>query len=240
MKSTKKGLTVAIDGPAGAGKSTVAREVARELSYALVDTGAIYRAVALLAQRAEVAWDDDAALTPIVASLDVKFYFAGDVNRVVINGEDLTDAIRTPEISRGAAEVSTRPPVRAGLLGLQRSLAGAGGAVLEGRDIGTVVCPEAPVKFFLFASAEERARRRFEELQERGDRTRTYEEVLQDQRERDALDQNRAVSPLRPAADAIMLDSTSMPVEGVIKRIVLAVRSAESAHESLGSTRRVR
>ena len=228
LKNARKGLTVAIDGPAGAGKSTVAREVARELAYALVDTGAIYRAVALLAQRASVAWNDDAALTPIVATLSVRFFFAGDVNRVVINEEDLTDAIRTPEISRGAAEVSTRPPVRAGLLGLQRSLAGAGGAVLEGRDIGTVVCPDAPVKFFLFASAEERARRRFEELQERGDRTRTYEDVLQDQHERDALDQNRAVSPLRPALDAIMLDSTAMPVESVIRQIVQAVRSAEA------------
>ncbi|HET6344693.1 MAG TPA: (d)CMP kinase, partial [Myxococcota bacterium] len=150
----KRGITVAIDGPAGAGKSTVAKEVARSLGYSLVDTGAIYRSVALLASRQGVAWDDDAGLEPIVKSLAIAFEFQDGVNRVFLAGEDVTDSIRTNDISKGAAAVSVRPLVRAGLLELQRRLAGEGGAVLEGRDIGTVVFPEAPIKFFLDASDE--------------------------------------------------------------------------------------
>ena len=221
------GITVAIDGPAGAGKSTVAKEVARALGYALVDTGAIYRAVALLAQRRNIAWDDDAGLTPIVQNLAIVFEFHDGINRVWLSGEDVSDTIRTPEISRGAAAVSARPQVRAGLLELQRRLAGQGGAVLEGRDIGTVVCPNAPVKFFLDASDDERARRRFEELVARGDKP-VLAEVMRDMQARDGQDRQRQHAPLVAAPDAVHLDSTQMTVDAVIRTIVEAARAAES------------
>ena len=221
------GITVAIDGPAGAGKSTVAREVARQLTYSLVDTGAIYRSVALLARRAEVDWQDDVGLARIVADLKIGFDFRDDDNRVLLAGEDVTEAIRSGPISRGASVVSARPVVRQGLLALQRRLAGAGGAVLEGRDIGTVVYPDAPVKFFLHASDDERARRRFEELQGRGEAL-TLAEVRRDLLERDATDRDRAHAPLVAAADAILLDTTARPVEEVVATIVAAALAAEN------------
>jgi cytidylate kinase len=227
----KRGITVAIDGPAGAGKSTVAKEVARSLGYSLVDTGAIYRSVALLASRQGVVWDNDAGLEPIVKSLAITFEFQDGVNRVFLEGEDVTDAIRTNDISRGAAAVSGRPLVRAGLLELQRRLAGEGGAVLEGRDIGTVVFPEAPIKFFLDASDEERARRRYEELLARGDNP-DYNEVLRDLRDRDNQDRGRQWAPLRAADDAVHLDSTSLAVDEVIRTIVEAVRRLESSDDA--------
>ena len=226
VKQTK-GITVAIDGPAGAGKSTVAKEVARALGYALVDTGALYRSVALLAERQGIGWEDDAGLAPLVRDLAISFEFQEGINRVTLEGEDVTDAIRAPDISRGAALVSARPQVRAGLLDLQRRLAGEGGAVLEGRDIGTVVCPTAPVKFFLDASDEERARRRYEELMTRGDAP-EFDDVLRDLRARDKQDRGRAHAPLKAAEDAQHLDSTTLPVEDVIRIIVEAVRRAEA------------
>jgi cytidylate kinase len=222
----RKGVTVAIDGPAGAGKSTVAKAVASTLGYRLVDTGAIYRAVALLALRRGVALDDDAGLAPVVASLVIDFAFEHGVNRVHVHGEDVTDSIRSAEVSRGASMVSARPVVRAGLLELQRRLAGEGGAVLEGRDIGTVVCPEAAVKFFLDASLAERARRRQRELAEAG-RDSDYAAVLADITARDERDSKRDVAPLKPAADAVLLDSTALPVDEVVRRIVEAARAAE-------------
>lgn len=223
--SASRDITIAIDGPAGAGKSTVAKRVAEALGYTLVDTGAIYRAVALLARQQGVAWDDDAGLVPIVEGLDIHFRFAGGTNHVTVAGQDVTDAIRTPEMSMGASAVSARPVVRAGLLELQRRLAGQGGAVLEGRDIGTVVCPEAPVKVYLDAAAEERARRRFEELTDRGESA-DYETVLQEVLARDAQDQGRAASPLKPAADATILDSTKLDVDDVVQCIVALARRA--------------
>ena len=158
---------VAIDGPAGAGKSTVARALAERLGFTLVDTGAIYRAVALSATRAGIPFDDDAGLMAIVDGLEVDFHLEDGLNHVLLAGEDVTPLIRTPEISMGASTVSARPAVRTGLLELQRRLAletEAEGAVLEGRDIGTVVFPDADHKFFLTASAEIRARRRYDEL----------------------------------------------------------------------------
>lgn len=221
-------VTVAIDGPAGAGKSTVAKAVAAALGYRLVDTGAIYRAVALLAQRQGVPLDDDARLAPLVSALVIDFAFEHGVNHVRVHGEDVTLAIRTPEVSRGASVVSARPVVRAGLLTLQRRLAGEGGAVLEGRDIGTVVCPDAPVKFFLDASLAERARRRQRELAEAG-RESDYAAVLADITVRDERDSSRDVAPLKAAPDARHLDSTALPVDEVVRRIVEAARAAEGA-----------
>ena len=221
---TDRSITVAIDGPAGAGKSTVAKRVAQALGYALVDTGAIYRAVALVSERAGVRWDDDDGLGRIAQRLTITFKFAGGDNRVFLEGEDVTEAIRAPHISMGASTVSARPAVRQGLLALQRRLAGAGGAVLEGRDIGTVVCPEAAVKIFLDASAEERARRRFRELVDKGQKP-VFEEVLAEQARRDLQDQSRAIAPLRPAEDALVLDSTKLPIGEVVEQILGAVRA---------------
>lgn len=217
-------VTVAIDGPAGAGKSTVSKRVAQALGYTLVDTGAIYRAVALTAERKGVLLDDDPALARIVATLEIGFRFVDSTNRVFLVGEDVSDAIRTPAISMAASTVSARKVVRDGLLALQRRLAGQGGAVLEGRDIGTVVCPMAQVKVYLDASPEERARRRWRELQAKGDAT-AYESVLADVQRRDAQDMGREHAPLRPATDAVVLDSTALSVDEVIRRILDLVRA---------------
>jgi cytidylate kinase len=224
----KSGITVAIDGPAGAGKSTVAKRIAMALGYALVDTGAIYRAIALLAARAGIALDDDARLAQLVAGLDIGFRFEDGANHVFVSGEDVSLAIRAPEISMAASTVSARPAVRAGLLDLQRRLAGAGGAVLEGRDIGTVVFPDAPVKIFLDATAQERARRRHDELVARGEPA-LYDDVLDEVRRRDAQDAGRDVAPLKAADDAIIVDSTRMSIDDVVARVVGAVESIVTA-----------
>ena len=231
-------LIVAIDGPAGAGKSTVSRLVAARLGFAMVDTGAIYRAVALAATRSGVSLDDDARLGELLRGVEIGFAAAaspGGGQRVLLGGEDVSAEIRTPAMSLGASKVSARPVVRAGLLELQRRLAlapGNAGAVLEGRDIGTVVFPDADVKLFVTASAEERARRRHAELRAKGD-PQTFEEVLADQVRRDRDDSERAVAPLRPAADAIVVDTSGMPIDAVVDRIAgevarrLAARGAK-------------
>src|SRR3989442_5324406 len=214
---------VAMAGPAGAGKSTVARELARRLGFTIVDTGAIYRAVALAAQRAGIGGEDDAALARLLdAGLGISFAPAGDGQRVLLHGEDVTEAIRTPGISRGASVVSARPVVRQKLLGLQRQLGRSAprGAVLEGRDIGTVVFPDADVKFFLTASDEARAQRRHAELAEKGLSV-PLPEVLADQRRRDKDDTERAIAPLRAAADAVVVDTTGFDLEQVGERCFL-------------------
>jgi cytidylate kinase len=217
---------VAIDGPAGAGKSTAAKRLAAALGFALVDTGAIYRAVALAASRQGIAFDDDARLAGVLQRLDVRFepLPAGGGQRVLLGGEDVSQAIRTPPMSLGASAVSARPVVRAGLLELQRRLAtapGNRGAVLEGRDIGTVVFPDADLKVFLTASPEVRARRRHAELQARGDPA-SYQDVLADQTRRDRDDSTREVAPLRPADDAVLLDTSALGLEEVVAALVRA------------------
>ena len=207
---------VAIDGPAGAGKSTVARQLARRLGFTIIDTGAIYRSVALAAQRAGISWEDDTGLARL---LDTGLGLTFQGERVLLRGEDVTEAIRTPEISRGASVVSARPVVRQKLLQLQRDLGHAAprGAVLEGRDIGTVVFPDADVKFFLTASDEARAQRRHAELNEKGLSV-PLPEVLSDQRRRDKDDTERAIAPLRAAADAVVVDTTGFDLEQVVER----------------------
>jgi cytidylate kinase len=208
---------VAIDGPAGAGKSTVSKLLARRLGFALVDTGAIYRSVALIARREGIAADDDARLGELLGRIHIHFQVVGEENRVFLDGQDVSSEIRTPEISMGASQVSSRPVVRAGLLALQRRLAleAEKGAILEGRDIGTVVFPDADAKFFLQASPEVRARRRFEELFQKGVEA-TLEQVLADQTQRDRDDAARAVAPLKAAEDAIRVDSSSLPLSEVV------------------------
>lgn len=218
---------VAIDGPAGAGKSTAARRIAARLGFALVDTGAIYRAVALAASRKGIAFDDDPRLGELLPQLAIRFepLPEGAGQRVLLGGEDVSAAIRTPPMSLGASAVSARPVVRAGLLELQRRLATAPenrGAVLEGRDIGTVVFPDADAKFFLTASPEVRASRRFEELRQKGDPA-TLEQVLADQLKRDRDDSSRAVAPLRPAPDAVLLETSAMGLEAVVEALASAV-----------------
>ena len=216
-------LVVTIDGPAGAGKSTVAKQLARKLGYGLLDTGAIYRAVALTAQRLDIAWDNGSRCGQLACDLDIRFEFVGDKNHVFLAGEDVTMAIRTPEISQGASQVSALPEVRAGLLELQRRLGEGGGVVVEGRDTGTVVFPRAHAKFFLTATESERARRRLGELTAGGVEA-DYEKTLAELRERDERDSNRDVAPMRPAPDAILVDSSAQTIEQVVDSLAETVQ----------------
>jgi cytidylate kinase len=224
----RRPFIVAIDGPAGSGKSTASRQLAAKLGFAMVDTGAIYRTVALAASRGGIAYDDDAKLGTLLPTLALRFEppaRPGGGPRVLLGGEDVSEAIRTPAMSLGSSAVSARPVVRAGLLELQRRLATAPenrGAVLEGRDIGTVVFPDADAKFFLTASPEVRARRRHAELQAKGDPA-TYQAVLADQIKRDKDDSERAVAPLKPAADAQLIDTSAMTLDEVVERLAHAV-----------------
>jgi len=235
--TTPRPFIVAIDGPAGAGKSTASRAVAARLGFAMVDTGAIYRTVALAATRAGVALDDDARLGALLPGVAIRFAppaTPGTGQRVLLGDEDVSVLIRTPPMSLGASKVSARPVVRAGLLDLQRRLAlapGNAGAVLEGRDIGTVVFPDADAKFFLTASPEERARRRHAELQAKGDPS-SFDEVLADQLRRDRDDSERAVAPLRPAADAVVVDTSGIPLDAVVDRLVRDVEGRRAPGRS--------
>ena len=218
--SEQRPFIVAIDGPAGAGKSTVSKVLARRLGFSLVDTGAIYRCVALKARREGVSFDDDVKLGELLGRLSVSFAVVGEDNHVYLDGEDVSQEIRTPENSMAASQVSSRPVVRAGLLALQRrrALEAAKGAILEGRDIGTVVFPDADAKYFLEANPEVRARRRYEELFQKGVE-RSLEEVLADQVKRDQDDASRAVAPLKPAEDAVRVDSSNLPLSEVVHRL---------------------
>lgn len=228
----RKGVIVAIDGPAGAGKSTVARRLADALGYILVDTGAMYRSVALAAQRSGVAWNDATGLGALARGLVARhaLTFERDPHlgvRVKLAGEDVSDAIRTPDIAQGASTVSTHPEVRAALLDLQRQAGDEGGVVLEGRDIGTVVFPQAQAKFFLTASAETRAQRRHAELVAKGQNV-TFEDTLDDVKRRDAQDSGRAVAPLKQADDAILVDSTVLSIDETVASMLEHVRKVSA------------
>lgn len=213
------GIRIAIDGPASSGKGTVARLVARTLGYSYIDTGAMYRSVALFARRSSVDWGDAGALASLTDGLQFGFSWVDGRLRVTVNGEDVTAQIRTPEISRGASEVSVHPGVRAALVRRQRALAARGGLVMEGRDIGTVVLPDAELKVYLDADVRVRAARRAAEQQQKGLSV-SVADVVAELRERDARDKGRAVSPLRQADDAVYLDTTPMSAEAAAARII--------------------
>jgi cytidylate kinase len=218
------GFVVAIDGPAGAGKSTVAKGLAGKLGYTFLDTGALYRTVALTAKRRQIPWSDGPRLGELARSLTIVFAKDGERIRVLADGQDVTDEIRTSEISEGASRVSALPEVRAGLLDLQRRVATTANVVAEGRDVGTVVFPSAKAKFFLIANPETRALRRTLELQAKG-QSAVLADVLADMRVRDERDSARAVAPLRRADDAVEIDTSVLTPEQVIDKMAEVVRT---------------
>ncbi|NWF93435.1 MAG: (d)CMP kinase [Syntrophaceae bacterium] len=215
-------LTIAIDGPSGAGKSTVARSLAARLGYIYIDTGAMYRAVALKARERAIAPGDEDRLARLASEISISFVSKGEEIRVFCEGEDVTEAIRLPEISRLASEISKERGVREALVQKQREMGSKGRVVLEGRDIGTVVFPNADVKFYLDADIEERGRRRFNELVQKGVQV-DFEETLQEVKQRDREDMARVHSPLRKAEDAVVIDSTSLSVEEVVEEMARIV-----------------
>jgi len=217
-----KPLIIAIDGPAGSGKSTVAARIAISLGITLLDTGAIYRAVAYAAREQGVSWDQGDALAALAVSLPLRFEMLDSVNHVYIGEADVTAPIRTPEISGGASKVSAIPAVRQALLDMQRRFAAHGPVVAEGRDMGTVVFPEAQVKIYLEADPRERARRRQDELQRKGIET-SQDQVLQEQSARDAADMSRDAAPLRAAEDARVIDTTGLTIDQVVQQILSLV-----------------
>ena len=217
---------VAIDGPAGAGKSTVARAIARRLGFFLLDTGAIYRSLALYAQQRGIEFSDGPQLGRMASSLPIRFGRGIEEGKVFLAGTDVSLAIRSPEISQGASHVSAHPEVRAALLGLQRQLAQSGPCVAEGRDVGTVVLPHAPIKLFMTASAEVRAQRRFTEQQARNP-TGTgpdFQSTLAAISERDHRDSTRKTAPTRQADDAVLFDTSHLSLDEVIDQVELLCR----------------
>lgn len=219
-------LVIAIDGPAGAGKSTVAQMVAKRLGLTYVDSGATYRAVALRVLRAAVDPNDSHAVGKLVENADVQVATADGEPRVLVDGEDVTDSLRTPEVTLAAAQVSRLPEVRAKLIELQRAFARGQGVVMEGRDIGTVVFPQAPLKIFLKADVEERARRRLKQ-DSRDSREATLEKTAYEIGRRDQLDAERKISPLIPAPDAVDIDSTNLIADQVVEQILALARSRQ-------------
>ena len=218
-KSTGKRLTIAIDGPSGAGKSTVAKSLAKRLGYNYVDTGAMYRSVALRVKEKDIPPEDELTIRQLALSLHIAFITESDQTHVFCNGEDVTEAIRKPEISRLASTISKQKGLREALVRMQKEMGQGGEVVLEGRDIGTVVVPDADVKFYLDAKSEERVRRRFDEMVEKGlvaDLKETREELMQ----RDHNDMHRDHSPLKKAKDAVLIDSTHRSAAQVVEEMI--------------------
>lgn len=217
-----KTINIAIDGPAGAGKSSVAREVSSELGFIYVDTGALYRTVALYAYDNGIK--NEKELIEALDDIEIELNFISGTQRIMLNNEDVTDDIRTPEISMGASKVSAIPEVRKYLFDLQKKIARENDVIMDGRDIGTVVLPDADLKIFLTASVDERASRRYIELKEKSDCP-TYEEIREDIIKRDYNDSHRAVAPLRKADDAYTVDTTYMGFHEVCAEIISVIKT---------------
>lgn len=215
-------ISVAIDGPAGAGKSSVARKVAAKKGYIYVDTGALYRTVAYSAHKNGISFDETEKIIALLDSINVDIAYKGDEQRVLLNGEDVSDSIRTPIMSEGASKVSAIPEVRSFLLGLQRRLAAEHDVVMDGRDIATVVLPDATVKIFLTASPELRAKRRFDELIAKGLDV-LYEDIYNDLLMRDHRDSTREVAPLKPAEDSVLVDTSDLNFEEAVNAVCIVI-----------------
>ena len=221
-------IAIAIDGPAGAGKSSIARGVAKELGYIYVDTGALYRTIGYAAVQAGTQLDEPASLEALLAQTHIELTFCGGEQRVLLNGTDVSDRIRTPEISMMASRVSAIPAVRAFLLSLQRNLADTHNVIMDGRDIGTVVLPHAQIKIFMTASIDCRARRRYDELVAKGQNV-TLDEVRADMEQRDYNDTHRAIAPLKPAPDAEVMDNSWKTLNESVQMVTAWIRNRLTA-----------
>ncbi len=217
-------INVAIDGPAGAGKSTLARAAAKELGFIYVDTGALYRSVAYYAIKNNTDPHDSENVVPLLKNIRPELKYIGGEQHVFLNGEDVSGFIRTPEVSMGASAVSAIPAVRAFLFDLQKNIAAENNIIMDGRDIGTVVLPNADVKIYLTASAEVRADRRYKELAEKG-MSPVYDEVLEDIKQRDYNDMHRDIAPLKQADDAVLLDTSSDSPERALERLIGIIKN---------------
>ena len=217
-------ISIAIDGPSGAGKSTLARRLAAQLGYVYVDTGAMYRSIGLFALRAGADCEKESAVAALLPEISLELAYEDGAQHILLNGEDVSEAIRTPEVAMAASAVSAHPSVRAFLLDAQRSLAARQNVLMDGRDIGTVILPHAQVKIFLTAAPEERARRRYEELAAKGQSV-TYEEVLDDVRLRDYNDTHRAAAPLKAADDAVLVDTTGLTFDESFEKMLGVIRA---------------
>lgn len=219
MIVTDRPVSIAIDGPSGAGKSTIAKNLAKELGFIYIDTGAMYRTVGLYVMRKGADPKNEKEVEPLLGDIDISITYEKGSQRIFLNGEDVSDLIRTPQISMYASDVSALVPVRLKLVELQRKLAQSRSVIMDGRDIGTYVLPDAQLKIFLTASGEERARRRYEELKAKGENC-SYEQIALDMAKRDENDSKRAFAPLRAADDAVILDSTKLNQEQVTRKII--------------------
>lgn len=216
-------INIAVDGPAGAGKSSIARAVAEEIGYIYVDTGALYRSIALYSIENKL---DNESLVNSLDKINIRLEFIDKCQHVFLNDNDVSDKIRTPEVSMGASKVSAIPEVREFLFGLQKKIAAENNIIMDGRDIGTVVLPDADLKVFLTASAEERANRRFKEMT---DSSITFEQVLEDIKQRDYNDMHRDIAPLKQAEDAVLLDTTGMTIEEVKQKLKALIDETEKS-----------
>ena len=222
--ATNSAVVIAIDGPSGSGKGTLSQLVAKALGFHLLDSGALYRLVALSVAKQKVNFQDEQAVADIAGALDVRFDVEGNATRILLANENVTDAIRHESVSMNASLIAAYPLVRTALLQRQKDFAQAPGLVADGRDMGTTVFPQAPVKIFLTASAEARAERRYKQLLQKGVAV-DMAELIADIKARDDRDINRATSPLKPADDALIVDSTSLSIERVLEIILAKARS---------------
>lgn len=217
-------INIAIDGPSGAGKSTVAKGVAKELGFIYVDTGALYRSVGVSVLRKGFDTRDSAKVVPLLDGINITIKHIDHNQHVYLNDEDISEEIRLPASSMAASNVSAIPAVRSFLFELQRDIAKKNNCIMDGRDIGTVVLPNADLKIFLTASTEERAQRRYKELIGKGNKI-NYKELLEEIKQRDYNDSNREIAPLKPAEDAVIFDSTGLSAEAAIRQVIELVRS---------------